>query len=34
VFVEVLVDQVLLGDTVHVTDAGPVGLTTAPVDLD
>lgn len=30
-YVEVLVDQVLLGDVVHVTDAGPQILTTAPL---
>ncbi len=33
VFVEVLVDQVLLGDVVHVTDTGPEILTTAPLDI-
>ena len=34
VYVEVLVDQVLLGDTVHVTEAGPSVLTTVPVGID
>jgi Xaa-Pro aminopeptidase len=33
VYVEVLVDQVLLGDVVHVTDAGPEILTTSPLTL-
>lgn len=33
VYVDVLVDQVLLGDTVHVTDAGPTILTTAPLPI-
>jgi Xaa-Pro dipeptidase len=33
VYVEVLVDQVLLGDVVHVTDNGPEILTTSPLDL-
>jgi Xaa-Pro aminopeptidase len=34
VAVEVLVDQVLLGDVVHVTEAGPVMLSTAPLAVD
>ncbi|MBM3661151.1 MAG: M24 family metallopeptidase, partial [Actinobacteria bacterium] len=33
VYVEVLVDQVLLGDMVHVTDGGPQILTTAPLPI-
>jgi Xaa-Pro dipeptidase len=33
VYVEVFVDQVLLGDTIHVTAAGPQILTTSPLDL-
>jgi Xaa-Pro dipeptidase len=33
VYVEVFVDQVLLGDVVHVTDSGPEILTTSPLDL-
>lgn len=33
VYVEVLVDQVLLGDMVHVTDGGPQILTTAPIPI-
>jgi len=33
VYVEVLVDQVLLGDMVHVTERGPEILTTSPLDL-
>jgi Xaa-Pro aminopeptidase len=33
VFVEILVDQILLGDVVHVTEAGPEILTTAPLDI-
>jgi Xaa-Pro aminopeptidase len=33
VSVEVFVDQVLLGDVVHVTDRGPELLTTTPLDL-
>lgn len=33
VYVEVFVDQVLLGDVVHVTEHGPEILTTSPLDL-
>jgi len=33
VYVEVLVDQILLGDVVHVTDGGPQILTTAPITI-
>ena len=33
VYVEVLVDQVLLGDVVHVSDTGPTILTTAPIPI-
>jgi Xaa-Pro aminopeptidase len=33
VYVEVLVDQVLLGDVVHVADVGPAILTTSPLDV-
>lgn len=33
VYVEVFVDQVLLGDVVHVTETGPEILTTSPLDL-
>ena len=33
VYVEVFVDQVLLGDTVHVTASGPQILTTSPLNL-
>ena len=33
VYVEVLVDQVLLGDVVHVTATGPEILTTTPLDV-
>jgi Xaa-Pro aminopeptidase len=33
VYVEVLVDQVLLGDVVHVADDGPQILTTAPITI-
>jgi Xaa-Pro dipeptidase len=33
VYVEVFVDQVLLGDVVHVTASGPEVLTTTPLDL-
>ena len=33
VYVEVFVDQVLLGDVVHVTERGPELLTTTPLDL-
>jgi len=33
VYVEVRVDQVLLGDVVHVTDTGPEILTTTPLDI-
>ena len=33
VYVEAFVDQVLLGDVVHVTDAGPEILTTSPLDV-
>ena len=33
VYVEVFLDQVLLGDVVHVTDTGPAILTTSPLDL-
>jgi Xaa-Pro aminopeptidase len=33
VYAEVLVDQVLLGDVVHVTEDGPQMLTTAPITI-
>jgi hypothetical protein len=33
VYVEVFVDQVLLGDLVHVGERGPELLTTTPLDL-